>query len=141
MKEFPISKLQPLKATLFEGALGEPFIEVFFAQFSIPDPTGEGDELLEFNTSLRADFIKLPTIEPSELQNQSFDFPTNPEDGYIDASVYFAHVHNPVDITRIEFGKLKDGQLLLEITSRWVLSFEGPDFDDFDYTFSVPLTL
>lgn len=43
-------------------------------------------KLLDFNSSLRADFINLPTTELSRLQNKTFDFPVNPADGYIDAS-------------------------------------------------------
>lgn len=73
------------------------------------------------------------------LQGKVFDFPVNPDDGYVDGSIYFAGAHNPVDITRIEFGQIIDGQVLLTINSSWVLSFEATGFDDFDFTFSVPV--
>jgi len=137
---FPFSSIFPLQAKLTAGTMGKPSIEVIFAPFTITTSVDEGSELLDFDTALRADFIDLPVTELSSLQNRTFDFPVNPEDGYIDASVFFSGAHNPVDITRLAFGNLIDGKVPLTIVSKWIMTYERTGFEDFDLTFSVPLS-
>jgi hypothetical protein len=138
MAVFPVSSIQPERARISKGPLSGYALEVDFSPLFVCAEGADADPL-EFKTSLRADFIDLPTVELAELQNRTFDFPCNPEEGYIDASVYFMDVHNPVDITSLRFGELTDGALVLTVVSRWILSFEGTGFEDFDLTFSVPL--
>lgn len=140
MVKFPVSSIRPVEAKLTVGTADAPSIEVSFAPFTLSTSEKEGSELLDFNTTLRADFIDLPTTELTSLQNRTFDFPTNPEVGYIDASIYFSHVHNPVDITKLVFGIFADEEVSLTIVSRWIMTYEGTDFEDFDLTFSVPLS-
>jgi hypothetical protein len=53
-------------------------------------------------TEIVCDFIDLPGSDLTALSGHSFDFPVNPVDGYIDASVYLGGAHNPIDLTRIE---------------------------------------
>lgn len=112
-----------------------------FKPFFLPDPTDSDGARPEFDSPLQADFVPLFTTDPAKLQNSVFDFPTNPDEGYMDTSVYFVHAHNPVDITRIEFGSLIDGDILVTFTSRWFVSFEGAGFNDFDHQFSVKLSV
>jgi hypothetical protein len=140
MAQFPVSSIRPLEAKLTAaGPFGKSSIEVGFAVFSLKPAEGDGSELLDFNTILRADFIDLPTTELSLLQNRTFEFPINPQDGYIDASIYFANVHNPVDVSKLAFGHLSDGRIRLTMVTKWIMTYEGTGFEDFDLTFSVPL--
>ncbi len=141
MTKFPVSSIHPTQAKLGVGGFGKPSIEVWFTPFTLAASEDEGAEILDFDGTLRADFIALPTTDLVLLQNKSFDFPINPKDGYIDASIYFSHVHNPVDITKLEFGNLTDGKVPLTITSKWIMTYEGTGFEDFDLTFSVSLDL
>jgi hypothetical protein len=133
--------LKPQTTRLGANTSGGVLIEVGFEPFILPDPTDSDGAQLAFGSPLEADFVPLFTTDPAKLQNSVFDFPTNPDEGYIDVSVYFAHAHNPVDITRMEFGSLIDGDILLTFTSRWLVSFEGAGFNDFDYQFSVKLSV
>lgn len=139
MKKFPVSRIRPLQAKLDVGASGEPSLEVSFAPFTLTTSGNEGSEFLDFDSSLHADFINLPTTELSRLQNKTFDFPVNPEDGYIDASFYFANVHNPVDITKLVFGNFCNGKVKLTMVTNWIMTYESTGFEDFDLTFSVSL--
>ena len=135
MSTFPTSELQPLQACLFTGGFGDICLEVEFSPFDLMLTNSEGSTSLRFDTALRADGIELPSLDPNVLAGQVFEFPVNPEQGFIDASVYFANVHNPVDITRLVFG-----ERTVSITSRWLMSFEGTGYDDFDFEFSVKFT-
>lgn len=56
------------------------------------------------DTEIRLDFVELPGPGLKDLSRQAFDFPTNPEAGYIDAGIYLGGGHCPIDVTRIEFG-------------------------------------
>ena len=139
--DFPKANLKPQYAKLNLNGSGNLSFEIIFESFSLPDPTDAIGENLEFNGALRADFAQLLANDLGEVQNRIIDFPKNPEDGFVDASLYFARVHNPVDITRIEFGSLTDREIMLTITSNWVMSFERTGFEDFDYDFSVMLKI
>lgn len=136
MQTFPIEKLKPHKAILTQNGFGDPCIQIAFEPFSIPD----GEEVLELNSPLHIDLPEVLNTDLGNLQNQEFSFPVNPEEGYIDASIYFYNAHNPVDITKIKFGALVENTLMMDITSRWLMSFEGTGFEDFDLTFSVKLS-
>ncbi|WP_233486618.1 hypothetical protein [Shimia marina] len=137
--KFPVSKIEPVQAKLEMGALDKPALEVSFKRFEIPMQNSAGAHALLFDAPLSANFISLPCVDLGVLQTQSFGYPVNPAEGYIDASVYFEDVHNPVDITNLEFGPLVDGRLKLTVVSRWLMSYEGTAFDDFDLVFSVSL--
>lgn len=141
MNEFPVANLKPCFATLFLGSLSKPCIEVHFEPFAVQDPF-EGEIFSDdFDEPLRADFIELPTVNAGELLGQVFDFPLNPAEGYIDASVYFRNRHNPVDISRLEFGRGDAGEHTMTVTSRWLMTLEGSASNDFDYTFTVPIQI
>ncbi|MCP2274660.1 hypothetical protein [Nocardia amikacinitolerans] len=62
-----------------------------------------GPEVVE--TSVRLDYVELPTNTLADLSGRTFTFPVNPADGFIDASIYLGGGHCPVDITRIQFGR------------------------------------
>lgn len=137
MIEFPSSKLQPCSATLSMGNLNKPALKVHFKPFSVQEQFEREVISYEFDHPLRADFIELPTVNAVDLLDQVFDFPINQTDGCIDASVYFRDRHNPVAISRLEFGKDAEGQIVVIVVSRWLMTFERSAANDFDYTFTV----
>ena len=79
------------------------------------------------DTSIRLDAINLPSNMLRDLEGKSFEFPTNPNDGYIDGSIYLENSHHPVDVTSLNFSKSRDGQLTLIVKGVYVFDFEGLD--------------
>src|SRR5258706_15902406 len=64
------------------------------------------------STTIHLDTFSFPVTAFAELAACHFTFPVNPEPGFIDGSVYIRHVHNPVDVTVIRFGKLSGDTIL-----------------------------
>ena len=79
------------------------------------------------DTSIRLDSINIP-ISPKEIEKAEFAFPVNPNDGYIDGSIYFFGAHHPVDVTKIIFGEVSNNQLPISLETNWLLEFEGSGF-------------
>ncbi|MBF5006459.1 hypothetical protein [Diaphorobacter caeni] len=67
------------------------------------------------DTAIRLDGIELPSVMLAPLAGKSFDFPVNPDDGYIDGSVYLANAHQTVDVTRLEFHRSRHDGLTVVI--------------------------
>jgi len=126
MEDFPIAKVVPTKAK-FQGKDGDVSIEVFLKPFELKLE----DYCEDVETSIRLDSIDCP-INPAQVEGQVFNFPTNPTPGYIDGSIYFFATHNPVDVTRIEFGNIEHGKLPLALTTSWVLEYESTGFYNLD---------
>jgi len=104
-----------------------------------------GSETVE--TEILIDGIELPVESLESLQGNTYVFPVNPEDGYIDGSVYLEHAHHPVDVTKIIFGKLKGSKLETIIEGTVALSCEGlehpeteEEYDDFSFGLSLVVT-
>lgn len=116
MATFPIDLLVPLEAKLW-GEHEECSLEIPLAPFRLDD--------LAVDTSIRLDMIDLPSGDFAELAGQTFEFPVNPEDGYIDGSVYIDHAHHPVDVTEISFTEVVGGNLRARCKARFLFSFEG----------------
>ena len=55
------------------------------------------------DTSIHLDTIRIPTTALAELVGKTFKFPVNPDDGYIDGSIYLDSMHQPVDVTTMAF--------------------------------------
>ncbi|MEU0497155.1 hypothetical protein [Mycobacterium sp. NPDC006124] len=125
--------LSPKTGTIrcWPAAAGEPragtwSIDIPIDAFSADDPADPttyrlgvaGPEIV--HTRLRLDFISLPAAHLAELGGRSFAFPVNPEDGYIDGSIYLGQAHNPVDVTEIDFGSILEAG----ITARLCASFD-----------------
>jgi hypothetical protein len=130
LSDFPVEKLKPL-ASRYHGEPGDITIEMPLKPFKL-----DGQEV---NTSIRLEGVNLPTTDASELIGQSFDFPLNPEDGYIDGSIYMDHAHHPVDVSRISFITNKN-KTLIQIKLKVVLTYEGlGDYSDASTELSVPI--
>ncbi|MEV4000623.1 hypothetical protein [Actinomadura sp. NPDC049753] len=82
-------------------------------------PGQAGPELVK--TEFRLDCISLPAADLSELSGRMFTFPVNPEERYIDGSIYMVATHNPVDITRIEFGPATHDEISATLHAELIL--------------------
>ena len=79
-------------------------------------------------TSLRLEDVLLGAADPfSDLPGRTFTFPRNPHDGFIDGSLYFGGVHNPVDVDLISFGDAAGGFLRATMEGTIDFAFEGPE--------------
>lgn len=125
MIDFPIEKLK-FTSTTISGVDGNVSLEIGVEPFELSlDGYSENIE-----TVIRLDTINMPK-ELSELVGKSFLFPVNPDDGYIDGSIYFFAAHSPVDVTEIKFGEAVNGRLSVTLETIWVLEFELTGFKNF----------
>ena len=122
MQEFPIDKLMPLLGHLW-GLKDGLCITVPLQPFSLVTEMDRGE--ITFETSLKLHEVKLPSDCFEILAGQTFTFPANPEDGYIDGSIYIEHAHHPVDITTIRFGSFVGNVVEVELEGDLNLEFEG----------------
>jgi len=121
---FPIQKLNPQVGT-FTGPVLDCGIEIPLAPFELEGTT--------VSTSIRLEGILLPSDELDELVGERYDFPINPEPGYIDGSIYIEHAHHPVDATVIEFGERQGELFSIKLTLRLILEYAGlHDYVDTD---------
>ncbi|NUO76070.1 MAG: hypothetical protein HOQ32_08650 [Lysobacter sp.] len=127
MTAFSPKDLKPRHAIL-SGAPGDVSITILLRPF-----LREGEIV---DTSIRLDGIDLPSNLLRDLAGKSFDFPVNPDDGYIDGSIYLESAHHPVDVTSLNFSAARDGSLTLIVKGVYVFDFEG--LDDLE---RVPFTL
>ncbi len=79
------------------------------------------------DTSIRLDGIELPSNMLKDLAGKSFEFPLNPDEGYIDGSIYLGGAHHPVDVSSLSFNRSRDGHLTLVVKGVYVFEFEGLD--------------
>jgi hypothetical protein len=91
-------------------------------------PGLDGPTLIE--TEIVGDFIDLPGADLTALSGHSFDFPVNPVDGYIDASVDLGGAHNPIDVTRIEFGTAHGDSIDAILHAMFDFGHEGVDIEN-----------
>ncbi len=61
----------------------------------------------------------------SNCIDKTFNFPINPNQGYIDGSVYLAERHNPVDVSEIKLINIEKNKLTAEISMFFDFEFEG----------------
>ncbi|MFN3165431.1 MAG: hypothetical protein ACE37H_00035 [Phycisphaeraceae bacterium] len=106
MKRFPVEKRRPQIATL-SGTADHASIRIPLAPFDLDDQSIE--------TVLVLEQIRLPTVDRSRLCGRSFDFPSNPQAGYIDGSIYIDHAHHPVDVSSIHFHSNRVQHITVEI--------------------------
>ena len=126
MEAFPKNKIKPIKGEL-SGSDGDASIEILLEKFEL-EVEGYSEEV---ETSIRLDSIDIPT-SPEVIEDKVFQFPVNPNVGYIDGSIYFFAAHNPVDVTKITFGKIKNGILPITLECKWVLEYERTGFSNFE---------
>lgn len=113
MIKFPIEFIKSKKAILNAKIFKNEFllmpatlfysIEINLEEFQIDNQ--------KITTSFYLDFIRLNIYNLKELENRSFEFPINPEIGFIDSSIYLFDVHNPIDVSQIEFSTIKNNSI------------------------------
>ncbi|MDB6139333.1 MAG: hypothetical protein JWO94_2405 [Verrucomicrobiaceae bacterium] len=114
MKDFPDTAFTPLpgylEQFLFQNdAIDLPLSLFHRISFDFVPFELEGEEI---STDLCLDFITLPVTSWKQLAGRTFDFPVNPEEGYIDGSILLFDAHNQVDVTRLVLGEWReDGHL------------------------------
>lgn len=134
LRKFPYNRLIAETGTiggfLFENRHGGVprtlFHEIYvpLRPFDLIDVDGKKKRT---KTELRLEFIQLP--DPPfrgyrALIGQTLEFPSNPEDGYIDASIYLCNAHNMLDISELSFNALRRGLLEVTITLGFDLESE-----------------
>ena len=135
MHTFPIQKIRFVEAVL-SGEKGDMSIEITLSPFELTiDDYSES-----VDTSIRLDGIDISS-EPIELEEKIFTFPVNPNPGYIDGSVYFLAAHNPVDVSKIEFGKIENGKMAIKLQSTWLLEFERTGYRDTEMEIKTEISL
>jgi hypothetical protein len=92
------------------------------------------------STQISLDRIDLGDFSFEELGGKTFKFLVNPEDGYIDGSVYLESTHNPIDVTLISFGarykeicdnRLSSADDYIVATILYKFCWEGSDPEDY----------
>ncbi|MFI6517922.1 hypothetical protein ACIBF1_20365 [Spirillospora sp. NPDC050679] len=101
-------------------------------------PGTGGPELV--TTEISLDHVQLPATGLEALSRRAFTFPVNPEDGYIDGSIYLVATHCPVDVTRIEFGPATPDHIPATLHARFDFSAAG-GIDIYDRTAVLTTTL
>lgn len=76
------------------------------------------------STSVQLYAIELPETLPSYI-GKTVSFQINPNDGFIDGSVYLQNAHNPVDVSEIKFLKIEKNIIELELTMKFDFEYEG----------------
>jgi hypothetical protein len=92
-------------------------------------------------TSIRLEQIAFHAASAADLSEREFSFPVNPNEGYIDGSIYLTGAHNPVDVTRISFGRLEEDKIEATLTMRLLFEFEGSGFADRDAELTAVLQI
>lgn len=113
-----------LKARLFENTDAGVPLSIFF-DITIPvEPFNYRGS--SHRTALRLEFIALPVRDWRDLAGRDFEFPVNPEPGYIDGSIYLENVHNPVDVIAIRFGEFDEQVMPISLQGVIDFTYEGP---------------
>ncbi len=138
-KKFDVSLFQPVGGLISGMFFSNPNIGIkpnLFYQIQISlspfEYSGEREE-----TSVRLDFISLPVSSYIELEGRSFCFPTNPKEGYIDGSIYISGMHNPFDVTKIDFNNIEDNGITAMFKAK--LFFEDDSTKPTDITMRTKL--
>jgi len=135
MVEFPSRLLVPTSAVL-SGSPGEHSIEIYLDEFELDGET--------IDTSFRFDWIDGLPASLNDCVGRRFVFPMNPDDGYVDGSIYLVHAHHPAHLTRLSFEE-RGGRVFARFEIQVQFSFEGlqdasgAEYGDFDMNIRVPI--
>jgi hypothetical protein len=142
MKEFPVKILKPLEGTLNAIIFENSFINLpktLFFKIEIPLQAIDMSKIAEditnknYQTSFQLNWIKLDVRSLQELENKTFTFPINPDEGYIDGSIYLFDVHNIIDATSISFGKFNNQKIPIKTVLRIDFELEGTGYTTTKY--------
>jgi hypothetical protein len=137
MKEFPAKILKPLEGTLNAMIFENSFLNLpktLFFKIEIPLQAMDMSKIAEditnknYQTSFQLDWIKLNISSLQDLENKTFTFPINPDEGYIDGSIYLFDVHNIIDVTSITFGKINNKKIPIKTVLSIDFELEGTSY-------------
>ncbi len=130
MKHFPAEILQPKISFINAKIFKNDFLRIPATLFYTIEIDLEAIKYQnqKINTTIHIDFIKLDIYSLKELENRTFEFPINPENGFIDSSIYLFDVHNPVDVYKIEFGVIKNKSIEAIINFDIDFEYENTEF-------------
>lgn len=131
MRKFPTSLLEP-KIAVLSGQPHDASLDILLEQFILDEEV--------INAQIRLDGIEMPSLMLADLVGKSFAFPINPEDGYIDGSIYMDSAHHPVDVDNISFHLSRDETVTMVL--KGVLDFEFEKLRHYEKTpFSLGVTV
>lgn len=130
LEEFPSKLLRPKSGTLYLS--GEsPSIGIELEAFTIDDE--EVDQSIDFQLEISASGLP-------DLVGRTFEFPSNPEDGYVEGSIYIWNSHNPIDLHSVAFGQQNEAAITATLDMTFVFEFEG-DRKNLRHQFILPLKI
>ena len=114
----------------------EFFIEIAFQAFDIDDE--EVKPLFRGNNIIIAGARSWQALERSQRE-----FPWAPKPGSVDAAVLLFGVHNPADVTLLEFGDVADGKIEVSFSTGVDFEVEADrdDLEQVELSFEMALTL
>jgi hypothetical protein len=69
--------------------------------------------------------LEISTCDLSQLAGKTFEFPSNPDDGYVEGSIYIWSVHNPIDLHSVAFEDSDGDTVSATLDMTFVFEFEG----------------
>lgn len=114
----------------------EFFIEIAFRALDV-----DGEEMKPL---FRANNILLPGVRSWKgLENTAPEFPWAPKPGSVDAAVLMFGVHNPADVTALNFGALSDGNIEVSFSTDVDFEVEADrdDLEQVELKFEMALTI
>jgi hypothetical protein len=113
MKKFNSELLEQKNGTLDAVIFKNSYLSIaetlfYTIQIDLKDFSFENHSI---ETAIILNFVRLDIHRIKELENQVFEFPINPIEGYIDGSIYLFDVHNPFDVKKIEFKNWENGSV------------------------------
>lgn len=133
---FPIEAVRFEPGTFNFDPTGAEMIIPVHGTFPVFEPRAE-----EVRTKIVATFDPLPVHTIQDFSGASLEFPVNPDEGYIDASIYLANVHNPVDITALRFGPVTDCAIQVWVEAKFLFEFERSPWANCKVEFQTTLIL
>lgn len=118
---FPLHLLMPMSARHWarHGPCDQAAIHIPLAPFVL-----DGERV---DTSIRLDGIALDLGDLQAQARCSHRFPVNPDEGFIDGSIYLQGRHVPVDVTSLAFGTVEPRGMPLRIAGTMVFTVSGLD--------------
>jgi hypothetical protein len=159
LRDFPIDLFVPHCGAISARIFANPHLEIeptLFHDIRIdlqPFQLEIGAESELVKTSMRLEFIEFNRLTfwksifsgrkkfsgYKSLEGKTFKFPRNPVPGYIDASVYLGHVHNPIDVDKVQFGLLSKDMLPAKFDLHIGFEYESSGFKNVSFECSMNL--
>ncbi|MFZ4927998.1 hypothetical protein [Chryseobacterium sp. Mn2064] len=129
-EDFSVEKLEFQKGSLWLQEESSYTIDIPVSSFIL-----DGEVV---KTSVRLDFIHLAE-PPISYVGKTVEFPVNPEEGYVDGSIYLRSCHNPADLTRLKFLQLDNETLTVEISLTFDFEYEDIGFHNEELVKTIEL--